>query len=590
MKRLRTIAKACAIFAHHAPLYCFIHILITVISATKVYVMAMINKILINEFVCQMQKNNIKEGLLAIAQIIIFLFVVEFLYSSFSSVSKYWMSKYAMYYQDKMRFLFLRKISDIDVSFFDSPSQKNEMTQANKDVESMEALFKSVVALSIAAVSTIVSLSIIVRLNLILTIAIVISLIPSFFLRKKIQKDAYKLEKELNLTNRKVHYFVDLFNKNGVAFEMRLFNFSENIITKLKELFHYRNNKKLKLSRRNVALELFTLIVSGILNITYHLYIIYIILLQKLTLGDYNYYSSIAGNFKGSIEIILNNCSAIIINAEKMDSYLAFMEKPNLIKNGKQTLSKNTSHIIEFRNVSFTYPNTNCPVIKNLSFSISGGEKIALAGLNGAGKTTVIKLLLRFYDPTEGEIRCDGINIKNYDIDNYRTLFSASFQDGTTYDAMTLKENVAISNPKKDVDNLLIIQALNFSGLQLEEQNLGMIIGKQFDEEGLVLSKGQGQSLRIARSFYRECGISIFDEPASNLDAAKEQRLLDRIFSCATVDKSIVLISHRLSNLKKVDKIVFLENGTAVEIGSHEQLLSIKGRYHNLYHMQADRY
>lgn len=589
MSKFSVVIKTLYIFFKNAPLYCILHALTTIVSASKIYVLAVFNKQLLNEIVEQITNNNMQLGIVAIGQIIVMLFFVEFLYSTVNSISKYYMSKLAMVYQDRLRLSFLNKMSSVDMAFFDSPNQRDEMTQANKDMISIEALYKNVVSLITAIVSSVLSIIIIVKLDALLTFAVLISLIPSFVLKKKIQKDSYQQEKELNTTNRKINYFSGLFNNKAVAPEMRLFDFSELIMGKLKELHMFRNNKKLQLSRRNAALELLTLIVSGILNISYHLYIIFIVLQKNLTIGDYNYYSTIAGNFKGNVEIIFNTYSTILVNIDRVNCYFSFIEKPNDIKNGNRLLSKELDkHKIEFINVSFAYPNTNRKIIEKLSFSITSGEKVALAGLNGAGKSTVIKLLLRLYDPTDGVICCDGVDIREYDLKSYRSLFSATFQSSTSY-SLSLLENIAIANINNSIDEDLILSTLNSSGLYVQKENLKIEIGRQFDEGGLILSPGQKQVMLIARSLYRQSVFAIFDEPAASLDASVEQQIFERIFSQSD-DKTIILISHRLSNLKKVDTIIFLEDGRASEIGSHEQLMQLQGKYYKLYRTQADRY
>lgn len=589
MNKFSVVLKALCIFFKNASLYCIIHAFTTIFSASKIYVLAVINKKLLNEIVEQISNHNLHHGIIAIGRIIIMLFLVEFLYSTVNSLSKYYMSKLAMVYQDRLRISFLNKMSSVDVAFFDSPNQRDEMTQANKDMISIEALFKNVVSLITAIVSSVLSIIIIVKLDSLLTLAVLISLIPPFVLKKKIQKDNYQQEKELNTTNRKINYFSGLFNNKTVASEMRLFDFSGLLIEKLKELHMLRNNKKLQLSRRNVALELLTLIVSGILNISYHLYIIFIVLQDNLTIGDYNYYSTIAGNFKGNVEIILNTYSTILVNIDRVNCYFTFIEKPNDIKNGSRLVSRELDkHKIEFINVSFAYPNTKRKIIERLSFSITSGDKVALAGLNGAGKSTVIKLLLRLYDPTDGVIYCDGVDIREYDLYSYRSLFSATFQSSTSY-SLSLRENIAISDINNRINEDLVLSSLDSSGLNVRIEDLKMEVGRQFDKEGIILSPGQKQAMLIARSLYRHSNFAIFDEPAASLDASVEQQIFERIFS-ESEEKTIVLISHRLSNLKKVDTIIFLEDGRAAEIGSHEQLMELRGKYYKLYRTQADRY
>jgi len=201
MKKIKLTLNATWLFLKTAPLYGILHIFITAFSASKVYVFALFNKFLVNEIVNQIQRNDFQQGMLSIGKIIFALFITEFAYSAIISVARYGMTKCSMRYSDKLNLSFLKKIATIDISFFDSPKQNDEMMQANKDIVSVEAIFKNLVSIITSIISTIVSIAIVISFDLLLILAIIISLIPSFLYRKKIQVDTYKQEQELNLTN-----------------------------------------------------------------------------------------------------------------------------------------------------------------------------------------------------------------------------------------------------------------------------------------------------------------------------------------------------------------------------------------------------
>lgn len=586
MKYIKKLLSTVTFFFKQAPLYCCLHIFSTVIVASKVYVIAHFNKALVNTLVQQIQSQDL-ENVYDLIIIVCIIFILELLYSIFSHTTKYYLKKLSIDYHNKMNISLYNKLSSINIMYFDSATQRNTMTQAAKDMNSIEAVFRSFVSIFVASMSLIASLIIIIRLDVLLTLAIFLSLLPSFFARKKIQINQYELEKELNTTNRKATYFSSLFWDRNVASEMRLYDFSSVFIAKLKELFKIRDQKNLNLMRKNSFLEIICLLISGIINIAYNIYIIILILIKGLTVGDYNYYSSISGNFKGNIDIILNNISTCIVDIKRSNNYFEFMQHDSNNKSG-------TAHTpefkkIEFVNVSFTYPDSKICVLKNLSFSVNAGEKIAIAGLNGAGKTTILKLLFRLYEPTSGQILLNGKDIKLYNLEEYQQLFSAMLQDSVTY-AISLKENITISQKELVEKNKIIIDLLKSVGITVKESDLFKDIGKDYDHNGIILSKGQFQSLHLARTLYRNSSIYIFDEPASNLDASIEKQIFDKIFDGLPEGKTIILISHRLSNLKNVDRIFFLENGECLETGSHKQLCDLQGKYYALYKIQADRY
>jgi ABC-type bacteriocin/lantibiotic exporter with double-glycine peptidase domain len=243
----------------------------------------------------------------------------------------------------------------------------------------------------------------------------------------------------------------------------------------------------------------------------------------------------------------------------------------------------------EFRHVYFKYPNSTQYVIKDLSLKLNMGEKIALVGQNGSGKSTLIKLLLRYYDPTEGEILLNGVNIKLYQLDQYRKLFSSMFQDPLMY-MLTIRENITLSNVANDgrendsrFEQLLTdlhINEIDGSHLQMNK-----FYGKQFFSDGYILSKGQQQKIFAARTLYRDARVYILDEPAVSMDALSEQDFLCSLEKY-TNSKAVIYITHRYHNLRKMDRIIVLDSGMVIEEGTHESLINIQGLYSEMYGLQ----
>ena len=246
-------------------------------------------------------------------------------------------------------------------------------------------------------------------------------------------------------------------------------------------------------------------------------------------------------------------------------------------------------HSIEFRNVSFSYKENK--VLEKLSFEIRGGKTYALVGHNGAGKSTIIKLLMRFYDPTEGEIFCNGRNIKEYDLQKYRALFSTAFQDCRIF-SLSVKENVLMRRAGEG-DEERVAEALQMAGIYDKVMSLpeGMdtILTKEFAEDGAVLSGGEYQKIGVARAFARQCPVKIFDEPSSALDPISEYQLFDNILKSRR-DKTALFISHRLSSVQNADWVFMLEDGTVKEEGTHRMLMERQGIYADMYQKQAENY
>lgn len=243
---------------------------------------------------------------------------------------------------------------------------------------------------------------------------------------------------------------------------------------------------------------------------------------------------------------------------------------------------------IEFRNVSFTYDGEK-NVIDNLSFTLCKGTKIALVGHNGAGKTTIIKLLLRLYDPTEGCILVNGIDIREFNLKEYRKLFLCAFQDYEIF-AGTVRENVLMGRLGTDEE---VIEALKKAGIYEKVSKLPKgihtMLTREFDQDGALLSGGEYQKIVCSRVFLDDTKVSLFDEPSSALDPISENELFNSIIK-SVEDRTGIFISHRLSSVKDADCVLMLENGRIIEKGSHQELMGLNGSYASMYQVQERNY
>lgn len=275
-----------------------------------------------------------------------------------------------------------------------------------------------------------------------------------------------------------------------------------------------------------------------------------------------------------------------------MQKFFGFLALEPKIQSGKKKLSvKETNFEIVFNNISFKYPNSEKYVLKNVNFTLNIGEKIGIVGENGAGKSTIVKLITRLYEPTSGKILLNGEDISKYDLKSYRENIAIVFQDFSKYQ-LTMKENIVLSK-LEDINRSeklqKVIDKTQLSGLVDSFPNgLDQMISKSF-ENGTDLSGGQWQKLAIARAYFRDAPFIILDEPSASLDARNEHKLLESFIALAS-NKTLMLITHKLSALKMVDKILFLKDGSIVEEGSHSELMQKDGQYAELYKLQAEKY
>ncbi len=319
-------------------------------------------------------------------------------------------------------------------------------------------------------------------------------------------------------------------------------------------------------------------------------YIGWLALTGAITIGDLSMCIGAAGTLYFSLNGIIDGIQGIIKKCGYAHRYIEFMDYPAAMPKGNHRVPEGP-HVIEFRNVSFRYPRTDKWVLRNINITIKQGEHLSVVGLNGAGKTTFIKLLCRLYDVTEGEILIDGVNIKEYSDEEYRKLFAVVFQDFSLF-AFSLRENIAFSDDTKN--DPAINEVIGKCGLADDvgklSDGLGTMIYKSFDENGTELSGGQKQKAAIARALYKNAPVVILDEPTAALDPVAEYDIY-RQFDTLVGGKTAVYISHRLSSCKFCDRIAVFADCTIKEYGTHAELADKPGGiYAEMFAAQAQYY
>ncbi|MBQ8816235.1 MAG: ABC transporter ATP-binding protein [Lachnospiraceae bacterium] len=322
----------------------------------------------------------------------------------------------------------------------------------------------------------------------------------------------------------------------------------------------------------------------------YLTYLFYQALVQnKFGLGSLLALYKAANQLSGNLRRVIMMLPEFQNHSLYLAKLRTFLETENKMPDEGTLHTPETGDIL-LQDVHFTYPGNDRPTIKGVSMEIKKGEKIALVGFNGAGKSTLIKLLLRLYDPDSGSVHFAQQSIKEYPITDYRKRFGVLFQDFEMI-ATDIGHNLNMSNQVLDeqrADEVLKKVAF-WERFQTMPQKYGTQLTKEFDEEGINLSGGEAQKIALARVLYADSGVIILDEPSSALDPIAEYQLNKTVTELAE-DKTVIIISHRLSTTRFVDKIYMLENGRIIEQGNHESLLALKGKYAEMFTLQAEKY
>lgn len=481
------------------------------------------------------------------------------------------------------------KVSAIDLAFFDSSDLNDKLDNAWDLMYSTKNMVSFVFDMLQRTIRLIISFSLVLTLSLWLVPVVIILCIPSVIGDRKVNDMNYRFEKDYTKSHRKLEYYKDLFFE-GACSEVRLYHLRDyfsSLYTDIWELWDKAVHAK------NIMVCLIN--IASLVLLTVNEVIVYILSVIKLiageiAVGDVAYFVSLLTQFRQDFTSLCYRINMFSKNTKELNDVRSFVEMEPLLEHGGTMIPAGNPKI-EFKDVSFRYPSGDHDVLSHCSFTIEQGETVGLVGLNGCGKSTIVKLMCRFYDPSSGEILIDGVSNKEYDIVKLRELFGVLFQDYVRY-SFSLRENVALSKLEKkdcDADILRACSQSRIDFIKDWENGIDENLTRRFDRNGKNLSGGQWQRISLARAFFRDAPIILLDEPSASLDPVAEHQIFED-FSKISESKSAVLISHRLSSITLADKILVLENGHIIEQGSHADLLRRDGRYAYLFNLQASKY
>jgi len=457
----------------------------------------------------------------------------------------------------------------------------NMQNSLNELIESISNLIN--VLISIISLFLIVS-----QLSVLLLIGILLFNIASLFVFKKEQINFDIFYDQLPQTMRRSMYYESISSDYKSLKDVQIYKGKALLLEKLKTA--QDANVKLfdKVFNKNGKYEGLIGIITHIQLIFIYIFCIYNILNKMITFGSFTMYINASTQFASQIQSIFNSIILIHQNCKYLEVYFDFLDIKSHYSNGHMKIDDKHDLSIEFSHVYFHYPNQKEYILKDISVTIRPGEKISIIGMNGAGKTTFVKLLCRLYQPSSGTIYLNGVNIECYSFDQYISIISTVFQDYKLFD-FSFKENIVLNNPQKDV--LEVIQKAGLKeNIEKCSNGIDTNISKKFDESGIELSGGESQKLAIARAIYKDTPILVLDEPTAALDPYAEYEIYKK-FDEISIGKTILYISHRLSSCLLSDRIFVFDHGEIVEEGTHKELKEREnGIYKKLWDVQAKYY
>ena len=529
------------------------------------------------------------------------LFILVFIYASIWTVSNiirsirnYLDKRWTLELEQGIELTALKKRTEIDLAHYEKPEFQNLLQRAfNRSIwpiyNLVDTNYQTIANIAVVIVSSVITSS----LNMQVYLIVVLSSIPSFFVNLKYGSETWSMWAENSPRQRKYgHIRNHIQNRTGVV-QTRLLQASNKLIKLATNILHAFKRDQKKVDVKKLWYSIFANIISGA-GYTYAFWIIVFSVAEGASnIGSVVFLVSALGQLVGSINGTLTDLASQFERSLYVSDIFEVLDTRPYIKvaNEPKKLKLAKAPVIELKNLSFKYDSLDQWILKDINLTINSGEKIALVGENGVGKSTLVKLLARIYDPTKGNILINGIDLKDLDPNEWGSYMSMLLQDYMTYD-FSVNESIAMGRPDEKIDLKRVKKSAQFSGasdfVEKYENKYEQQLGKEFDG-GMEPSKGQRQKLAIAQTLYRSGFVMILDEPTAAIDALSEKMIFEKMEE-ATGENTLIVITHRFNTTQTVDRIVVLEHGRIVELGSHKELIEEGGLYKKMFDAQADSF
>lgn len=572
------------IFKYNKPLF-FIRIISSFLSSLSVMIGVLLPKYLLEALF----DNDLKRVIYILGiygVLVLVLEVADAVYSNYN-----WLSSEKMYV--KIINEFLNKGISLDMSFYDDSDSYSKYSRGFGNCCNVISNCNQAILSVITAVMQIVMISsVLLWSDYVVFIAVLLFVGLNVLINNKRKKIDYDFSVRLSEKNKQVNYLYRLFYTPQFIREIKA-NVMEDFVFGKKQAV---NDEILVECRKKAWKDIKYGLLNSILEraeyILAALYFAFSVFYQIIKVTDYFTSLNAYLKIKEAINDLLSSYTTFYNNSLFADDYIDFMKSDSDVTTNAEGIAIEAEDIqsIEFKKVEFRYPNSETNALEQVSFRINKNDKIAIVGKNGAGKTTIIKLLLRLYDPQSGEILLNGINLKEYNTYSLRTAVRTLFQDFAVY-AFSVQENVTLG---KAIDEKKVIDALEqvelYDKVQGLSQGMNTPITSQLYKGGVELSGGETQKIAISRIFAALPSFFVLDEPTSSLDPYAEYRLYHNLLERSHSDNTFIVISHRLTLTHKMSKIIVLDRGSVIEMGTHERLMENNGVYADMYRLQAEKF
>ena len=487
----------------------------------------------------------------------------------------------------------MRKAAALDVTVYEDPVFYDRLERARVQATDRLAMIQQMGRLIQQTVTALAFSAVLVVYSPFLLVLLIVGILPAFLGESHFAFLTYAKNFRQTPIRRQMDYLRQVGGSKEAAKELKLFNLSDYLTRRFTSLSQRIYEENVALNRRRLFWGALLSILGQLGYYAAYAYSILRTIQGHYTVGDLTLITAAIMQAMSNIQQAFSTASGVADQALFLTDLLAFFAMEPAVKSKPNGLPapRPIQQGFEFQDVSFAYPGTTRRVLDGFNFTLRPGERVALIGENGEGKTTVVKLITRLYDPTGGRILLDGVDLDEYDLAGLHAEIGVIFQDFMRYE-MTARENIAVGRVEMEHSAAEIEYAAEkslASGVVAKlPDGYSQMLGRRF-EGGVDLSGGEWQKMALARAYLRDAQLLILDEPTASLDARSEFEVFER-FAELTYGKMALLISHRFSTVRMADRIVVLEAGRLVEEGSHDQLVALGGRYAAMFELQAASY